>query len=112
MHLVISASFPPSFADLTRQWIPHYFQSLLDNGVTSIHLNLGQCISTYHQSLQELECHNATMETNHTSPHPTKVSCIHVRWGCPSARSRVMRQSLTNKEVCRWAGLSPVRQDS
>lgn len=58
---------------LTRQWVVWYFKSLMESGVTSIHLRLGQCIHTFHHSMQQLEGRNATMETEHATPHPTKV---------------------------------------
>ncbi|XP_064383759.1 uncharacterized protein LOC135332303 [Halichondria panicea] len=58
---------------LSRQWIPFYFKSFFENGVTSLHLCLGEGSSTYHQGLLEMEFRNTIMETHHSSPQPTKV---------------------------------------
>ena len=41
--------------------------------MTSVHLELGQCISAYTQGLHQFECRNAVMETHHSTPQPTKV---------------------------------------
>lgn len=45
----------------------------MENGVTSLYLNLGQCFRTFHQTMQQLESRNAVMETDHATPQPTKV---------------------------------------
>ena len=58
---------------LTGDWIGLYFKSLLENGVTSVHLNLDQCYTTPNQNLWQLECQSAVMETHHSTPKPTKV---------------------------------------
>ena len=51
-----------------------YFQSMMDNGVTSMHFDLVGVDSNYQMALQQLECMTATMETHHATPQPTKVS--------------------------------------
>lgn len=61
---------------LTGDWIGLYFKSLLENGVTSVHLNLDQCYTTPNQNLWQLECQNAVMETHHSTPKPTKVQLM------------------------------------
>ena len=65
----------PLCLGLTGDWIGLYFKSLLENGVTSVHLNLDQCYTTPNQNLWQLECQSAVMETHHSTPKPTKVLC-------------------------------------
>ena len=45
----------------------------MENGVTSLHFDLGSNNSTYHQGLMVMEFRNAVMETHHAAPQPTKV---------------------------------------
>ncbi len=61
---------------LKGEWVCRYFQSMMDNGVISVHFDLIDVDSNYQMNLQQLECRMATMETHHVTPHATKVRAI------------------------------------
>jgi len=41
--------------------------------VTSLNFRLKECMHTFHQSMQQMDCRVVTMETDHATPQPMKV---------------------------------------
>ena len=76
------------YTGLMHQWICLYFKSMMESGVTSLNFRLKECMHTFHQSMQQMDCRIVTMETDHTTPQPMKVRecvcvcvCVCVCWG-------------------------------
>jgi len=81
-------------AGVKGEWVCRFFQSIMNNGVTSLHFDLMGVSSNYQINLQQLECMTATMETHHVTPQLTKVSII-------SRKKNFGRREVDSKVVVR-----------